>query len=167
MAKAAVNRALILALALAGLSPRLALAQVEGAPRVIDGATLAIDGRRFVLHGITVPALKQSCRRMKQAYPCGQVARAMLWELIGGRDVSCVPVEGEHPAGAAIPAICSAGDINLNESMVRSGWALADRTVEQDYAALEDAAKKARRGLWSGEFDPATEPEQTSVQTTD
>ena len=51
--------------------------------------------------------------------------------------------------------------------MVRSGWALADRTVEQDYGALEDAARKARRGLWSGEFERAAEHERASGQTTD
>jgi len=162
-----MSRALALALVLGGLWPALALAQVEGPARVIDGATLAIGGQRFGLHGLAAPALDQSCRRMSQAYQCGQVARAMLWELIGGRDVSCVPVEGAAAVGNAIPAICSAGDVNLNESMVGSGWALADRTVEQGYGALEDDAREAGRGLWSGEFDLAGEHQQASGQTAD
>jgi endonuclease YncB( thermonuclease family) len=164
---AALVRASALALVLAGLLPRLALAQVEGTPRIVDGATLEIAGQRFRLHGIRVPALDQSCRRMDRAYPCGQVARATLWDLIGGRDVTCTPVAGGDPAGAPVPAICSAGDVNLNESMVRSGWALADRAVEPEYAALEDGAREAGRGLWSGVFDLAGAHDPAPEQATE
>ena len=74
----AAVRATALALALAGLPPGLVRAQVEGTPRVIDGATLEIAGQRFRLHGIAAPALDQVCRRAEQEYPCGKVARAVL-----------------------------------------------------------------------------------------
>lgn len=152
----AAVRATALALALAGLPPGLVRAQVEGTPRVIDGATLEIAGQRFRLHGIAAPALDQACRRAKQEYPCGKVARAVLWDLIAGLDVSCLPVPPAAQAGAtgdAIPATCAAGGTDLNRSMVESGWALADRTVSEDYVALEADAEAAGRGLWSGEFE--------------
>ena len=36
--------------------------------------------------------------------------------------------------------------------MVRGGWALAARPESLDYVALEEAAAKARAGLWRGDF---------------
>jgi endonuclease YncB( thermonuclease family) len=152
----AAIRATVLALALAGLLPGLVRAQVEGTPRILDGATLEIAGQRFRLHGIAVPALDQACRRAKQEYPCGKVARAALWDLTGGLDVRCLPVPAAAEAGGggdAVPATCTAGGTDLNQSMVETGWALADRTVSEDYVAPEEDAEAAGRGLWSGEFD--------------
>jgi endonuclease YncB( thermonuclease family) len=151
----AAIRATAVALALAGLLPGPVRAQVEGTPRVVDGATLEIAGQRLRLHGIAVPELDQACRRAHQEYPCGRVARAALWDLIGGLEVSCLPVPAAAQAadaGAAIPAICTAGGTDLNRTMVESGWALADRRVSEDYVAGEAEAEAAGRGLWSGEF---------------
>jgi endonuclease YncB( thermonuclease family) len=153
---ASAIRATALALALAGLLPGLVRAQVEGTPRIIDGATLEIAGQRFRLHGIAVPELGQACRRAHQEYPCGKVARAALWDLIAGLEVSCLPVAAGVRAGGggdAILATCTAGGTNLSQTMVETGWALADRSVSQDYVALEEDAEAAGRGLWSGEFD--------------
>jgi endonuclease YncB( thermonuclease family) len=46
--------------------------------------------------------------------------------------------------------------------MVETGWALADRTVSEDYVAPEEDAEAAGRGLWSGEFDlPGTREPNT------
>jgi endonuclease YncB( thermonuclease family) len=150
----AAIRATVLALALAGLLPGLVRAQVEGTPRILDGATLEIAGQRFRLHGIAVPELDQACRRAGREYPCGKVARAVLWDLTGGLDARCLPVPAAAGGGGdAVPATCTAGGTDLNQSMVETGWALADRTVSEDYVALEEDAEAAGRGLWSGEFD--------------
>ncbi len=146
---------LLAALTLASPAPGLALAAVEGKPRIVDGASLEIAGRRFRLAGIEAPGLDQVCERAGQAYDCGKVARAVLWNLIDGREVSCEPARDAGAAGAgAIAAICKAGDTNLGERMVAAGWAFADRSAAEAYGALEDEAKKARRGLWTGSVEP-------------
>jgi endonuclease YncB( thermonuclease family) len=139
--------------------PAAAPAEVQGKPRIIDGATLEVAGRRFRLAGIAAPALAQVCHRADQEYACGKVPRAVLWNLIAGREVTCQPVAdtGSGDAGAkktgARAATCRAGDTNLNESMVTAGWAVADPAGTTPYDPLEESAKAARRGLWSGEFD--------------
>ena len=51
-----------------------------------------------------------------------------------------------------IVAVCWIGSDNLNAWMVWQGWAVAYRRFSTDYVLHEDAAKKARRGLWRGEF---------------
>jgi endonuclease YncB( thermonuclease family) len=43
--------------------------------------------------------------------------------------------------------------VNLNEGMVRSGWALADRATGATYEALEKEAEQAGRGIWRSAFE--------------
>ena len=93
------------------------------------------------------PALDQVCHRLGKPYPCGKVARAALWDLVGGRDVICTPVPGADGAGEAVPATCTAGGASLGEGMVERGWALADRAAGDAYGALEDAAEGRPRAL--------------------
>lgn len=139
--------------ALVGLSCGPALAQVEGAPRIVDGQTLQVAGQRFHLQGVVAPALDQVCQRAGKPYPCGKVAWAALWSLVGGADVTCTSVPGTDAVDSALPATCTAGEKNLNQGMVRSGWAIADPAAGAPYDGLEDEARKAGRGLWRSEFD--------------
>lgn len=139
--------------ALLGMNSAPTLAQVEGKPRIVDGQTLEVAGSRFRLQGVQAPALDQICHRVGKPYPCGRVARAALWDLVGGLDVTCTPVPDAAAADDAVPAICTAGEARLNQGMVESGWALADRTADDAYGALEDAAREAGRGLWRSAFD--------------
>lgn len=127
------------------------LAEIAGTPRIIDGRTLEVAGRRITLFGIDAPDPDQVCRHGGRDYQCGKVARAALWDLVAGLDVSCTP-EVEAPDGS-IAAICTAGGSSLNENMVYAGWALADRAATDRYVQTEADAKKARRGLWKGEFE--------------
>ncbi len=140
--------------------PAEVLAEVKGKPRVVDGDTLEIAGKSFRLYGIEAPDLDQVCHRAGEDYACGKVARAALWDLAAGREVSCAPVVAAGSPDAAtrdagvIAATCTAGDINLNEGMVAAGWALAEPPGTVPYDQFEEGAKVARRGLWTGEFDP-------------
>jgi hypothetical protein len=51
-------------------------------------------------------------------------------------------------------SVPSPSHANLNAEMVRSGLALAFRTYSLGYVEQETEAKLAKRGLWSGQFDP-------------
>jgi endonuclease YncB( thermonuclease family) len=132
-----------------------ALAATAGPSRVVDGETLEVGAQRVRLFGIDAPALDQVCQHGGQDYQCGRVARATLWDLVGGLDVSCEPAGASSAPDSVMMAICRAGGIDLNEAMVLSGWALADRAATGRYAALEAQAKQARRGLWRGQFEPS------------
>src|SRR5918996_1097840 len=106
-----------------------ALAEIAGTPRIIDGRTLEVAGQRVTLFGIDAPDVEQVCQHGGRDYQCGKVARAALWDLVAGLDVSCTP-EAEAPApDGSIAATCTAGGSSLNENMVYTGWALAERAA--------------------------------------
>lgn len=121
---------------------------LSGKSRVIDGDTLDVAKRRVRLAGIDAPEREQQCSDTAGLPTnCGEIARRTLSDLVGGRPVACAPVELD-PYGRVV-ATCAVGGADLGEVMVTSGQALAtDR-----YKPMEDEAKAARRGIWSGRFD--------------
>jgi len=142
-----------------------ARAELTGAAQIIDGNTLEVAGQRVELFGIDAPDLDQVCRHAGRDYECGKVARAALWDLVAGLDVVCTPEPGVPTEDGVVVATCTAGGFSLNENMVHTGWALADRQASDRYVAKEEEAKEARRGLWRGEFDLPWEWRQIAPAT--
>ena len=58
-------------------------------------------------------------------------------------------------------ATCFANKININATIVRSGWAIAYRKYSTDYIEDEFYAQQKRSGMWAGRFIP---PSQWRVQ---
>ena len=138
------------------LAPSVAVADITGKPRVVDGDTLHINQTKTRLHGIDAPEMKQTCRTSKgKEQLCGQLAKQALQRLIQGQDITCKGDERDR-YGRLI-AVCYTGPYDLNAKMVRQGWALAYRRYSMDYVDDENAAKVARKGLWRGEFVPPWE----------
>jgi endonuclease YncB( thermonuclease family) len=61
---------------------------------------------------------------------------------------------GEPDVYGRILARCTINGKSLNEQLVRAGWAVARPSETTDYVAAEAAAKKAKLGLWQGQFQP-------------
>ncbi len=135
-----------------------ARAEVAGPPKIIDGDTLAVQGRVIRLFGIDAPELGQACRIGARAYDCGRIARTALLDLTAGATVRCqlAPASPENGAedGGADGRIgrCTADGYDLSEGMAYTGWALALRPVSERYVVFEERARAASRGLWKGHF---------------
>ena len=134
-------------LALAAVPAR---ADITGKARVIDGHTFEVAGRRVRLHGIHAPALDQTCRWPGRTIDCGTLARLALMDLTAGTDVVCRPRGGG--AGGPVTAVCFADGFDIGRNMVHTGWALAYRAQSTVYVDTEEAARKAKRGMWRGTF---------------
>ena len=113
-----------------------------------------------MLFGIEVPGLGQVCARFGRAYPCGNVARTALMDLVAGAMVTCRPVTGARAKQAGgltregiSVALCQATSVDLSWNMVHTGWALAEPAYGmRHYGAIEAAARKRGSGLWKGNF---------------
>ncbi len=142
----------IFAVALAGN----ATAQSANGAIAHDGDDIILAGTDFRMQGIDAFELGQPCQGAgAAAIPCGQRAKDELAKVIQGQTVECRPT-GER-AGKRIVARCFAGTTNLEEEMVRRGWAF----VRPDYAKertsmlcqLERTAAASNLGGWAFKFE--------------
>lgn len=135
-----------------------------GLPRTIDdgaGGLVVRDGDSFKLNetsirldGIDAPELKQNCNSADGSiWRCGPESRKQLGLLLKSGEVKCTSTATDR-YGRSI-ATCSAGKIeDVAREMVRQGWAIASgRQGEGKYAAEEEEARKAKRGIWQGPFE--------------
>jgi endonuclease YncB( thermonuclease family) len=132
---------------LAARLDRVDMKRPVGAAVVNDGDTITIAGEKIRLRGIDAPEYSQTCMRASIKYACGREARETLRKLIGGQPVTCAGWQRDRYG--RLLGDCKAGPTDLNRSLVEQGWAVAFGGFE----AEEDAARRAGKGLWAGEFD--------------
>ena len=127
-----------------------ATADIQGAPTIIDGDSLEVEGRRFDLFGIDSPEPGTICwKENGDSFDCGRIATTALLDLTAGLEVVCTPLDRpDSNETGAIWATCTADGFNLNRNMVHTGWAIADRSATDVYVDTEHEAKTAKRGLW-------------------
>lgn len=125
---------------------------------VQDGDSFVIQQTTIRLDGIDAPEIKQNCFSADDSiWRCGGEARNQLAKMLRKGDVNCEP-RAKDRYGRTI-AKCSAKDIpDIAEAMVRQGWAISAAKIgEGKYAAAEEEARNAKRGLWQGKFERPTE----------
>ena len=137
--------------AVAGIVSAAPLESVVGVASVIDGDTIEIHGTQIRLYGIDAPERGQLCQRPTgENWRCGQIAALELVSFIDGAPITCTPnVIDRH---GRLVAVCSAAGHDLNARMVAEGWAVAYRQYSKDYIPLEEDARSAKKGIWSGSF---------------
>ena len=118
--------------------------------RVVDGDSLESGERRIRLDGIDAPEFVQNCYDATDAsYPCGLEALKYLENLIQDSEVQCDCLPEPDIYGREM-CECFADDVSLNRAMVFGGYAVTYRSDR--YAAAEQNAKEAKRGIWQGRF---------------
>lgn len=137
---------------LALLLPMASHAQtLTGVASVIDGDTLEIHGQRIRLYAIDSPEGSQTCQRPNgTTWRCGAAAANAMSEMIGRRTVTCQ--QRSKDRYHRMVAICRVGGQDIGEWMVENGWALAYKQYGQDYAATEERAMRAKRGIHASRF---------------
>lgn len=133
-----------------------ALADIIGRASVIDGDTIEIHGQRIRLHGIDAPEKWQPCFDASgNSWRCGPAAANALDEFIGASPVSCR--ERDVDRYGRIVATCMVRGDDIEAWLVRNGHAMAYRRYSSDYIGVEQEARNAKRGIWSGVIQPPWE----------
>ena len=127
-------------------------ADVSGRARVIDGDTIEVGAVRIRLFGLDAPESAQSCLAGSRRWPCGEQATRALAGQIEGRSVACE--ERDRDRYGRVVAVCRYGGQDVNAWLVREGWAIAYRRYSTAYVGEEASARRAKRGLWRGDFVP-------------
>lgn len=133
--------------------PATVFAEIAGKPRIIDGDTIEIANQRIRLYGIDAPETAQGCVVDNKRWPCGRNATLALSSIIGTNWVVCQ--ERDKDRYGRIIAVCNiAGSqgLDVNATMVSQGWALAYKRFSTDYLKDEVDARRARKGIWKGDF---------------
>ena len=141
--------------------------EISGIPKVVDGDTVHIDNYKFRLEGIDAPEMRQQCKKESfkisflisftfyKDYSCGRVSKVKLINKINTSEIKCISSSKDRYKRYI--GTCFKGKTNLNQWMVRNGFAIAYRRYSKKYVPDEEFAKENKLGLWKGKF---MEPEK-------
>ena len=141
--------------------------EISGIPKVVDGDTIHINNYKFRLEGIDAPEMRQQCKKESfkisffigftfyKDYSCGRVSKEKLITKIDTTEIKCISSSKDRYKRYI--ATCYKGKTNLNQWMVRNGFAIAYRRYSKKYVPDEVYAKENKLGLWQGKF---MEPEK-------
>ena len=118
--------------------------------RVVDGDTLEINNYKIRIQGIDAPETAQICGQAGKPIHCGKLATYELENLIKDQEIKCLNIGKDKYE--RIIGECYLGDIEINEWMVKNGWALAYRKYSKKYVNAETYAKEKGLGIWAMEF---------------
>lgn len=144
--------AMIVALVLACGSASAQAPELVGRASVIDGDTLEIHGERIRLFGIDAIEAHQTCTLPTGAkWRCGGDAAKALAVHLAQKPTSCA-VRGTDRYKRSV-AVCRTAEGDVNDWLVRNGWAMAYRTYSTDYVEAEAEASRAGLGIWAAQFE--------------
>lgn len=148
----------VFAIALCAFPGGLHAQSLVGPTTVVDGDSLNVGSTQVRLFGIDAPEGKQTCNRDGKNWPCGEAAAGQLRSLTNGRVVQCRS-QGLDAFGRTI-AVCQAGGLELNRTMVASGWATAFRRFR--LCMWQRRCAPRQQGLVSG-IRPLSCPKTTAA----
>ena len=126
---------------------------IKGRAAIMDGDSFRLDGRIIRLYGIDAPEWRQTCKRTNGTrWNCGKAAGEKLRTLVANKVVTCSVVDTDRYRRDV--GRCTADRTDINDAMVRAGYALALRSITYAYVGAERDARSARRGVWAGSMTP-------------
>tara|TARA_B100000686_G_C16439722_1_gene786338 strand:+ start:97 stop:603 length:507 start_codon:yes stop_codon:yes gene_type:complete len=125
--------------------------EIIGKAIVIDGDTIKIEGKKIRLYGIDSPELKQLCRFKNNVnWYCGMEAKKALLDFIKNNTIKCLGTLKDKYK--RIIGTCYLDKQDIQEWMVKHGWAIAYRKYSKKYIDSENFAKFNNLGIWQGNF---------------
>ena len=141
----------LLAFALLPLPAIANAADVTGIAKVREGDQVQIGSSKIRLGGIDAPSVDQLClNNTGERWTCGVAARDELIKHTDGKSWTCHAERTDRRG--RIVARCEVEGEDIQQWMVKNGWALSYTRTSHDYDADEKAAREAKAGMWQGAF---------------
>jgi endonuclease YncB( thermonuclease family) len=142
---------LLLALPLLLLPVLAQAADISGVPKIREGDQITIGTSRIRLGAIDAPSVDQLCLDTKgERWTCGIAARDELIHHAADKSWTC-HVSQVDRRGRSV-ARCEIDGEDIQQWLVKNGWALSYTRFSHDYDADEKAAREAKVGMWQGAF---------------
>jgi len=123
---------------------------ISGLPNVVDGDSLAIDGRLLRLAGIDAPEVDQLCYVGNLPQRCGVESRAWLAAQVEDTRLDC---RIHYPDGAQrLVSTCWRGGQEINGLAVREGMAVVWAGAPSPYEGMQRDAQARGAGVWATDF---------------
>ena len=91
---------------------------------ITDGDTIRASDYRLRMQYIDAPEIKQKCKTVEgKIWDCGIKSKEYLEKLVLGKDIIC-KIVGRDKYKRSL-SICYDGKIDINQEMVKGGYALA------------------------------------------
>lgn len=120
-------------------------------PQVLDAGTLKTEDLTVRIAHVDALAANETCQsRLGGTWPCGARARTSLRGLVRMFTITCEKTTELDTDQVA--AVCTRRKINIGEWLVRQGWADPAEGAPDQYLALADEARKAKKGKWQAEW---------------
>ena len=125
--------------------------EIYGVPKIIDGDTVHINNYKLRLEGIDAPEMRQQCKKefLKISSTIGftfykdytgKVSKEKLISKISGTEIKCIFTTKDRYKRYI--ATCYKEKTNLNQWMVRNGYAIAYRRYSKNMYQMKNLLKK-------------------------
>jgi len=125
--------------------------EIKGYADIVDGDTIKIEKTKIRLSGIDAPEIKQLCvDKNLNEWHCGKKSKIALINFINNKTIKCIGHKKDRYK--RIIGECYLGKQDIQEWMVKNGWAIAYREYSKKYINAENFAKNNNLGIWEGKF---------------
>ena len=122
----------------------------RGSAEVTGPAMLKLEGKRILLWGVDAPVRGQPCHAGDKKWDCATASAKTLLNIVGNQEISCETRRVDQ--FGRVFAVCKAGELDINRTLVEAGMAVALPKETTDYVAAEATAKSKSIGVWRGPF---------------
>lgn len=135
---------------------------LRGPATASDGDTITITnelGKHSVrIWGADALESRQTCAKGREKVECGKTARDITRALLAEGDVNCEKKEDRDRYGRYVAICFSAAGTDIGRHIIQQGYAIEYKEYSDGrYAADEQAARAAKRGIWSMGFQAPAE----------
>lgn len=124
---------------------------IRGHAKIIDADSFFIGKSEIRLFGIDAPEGKQYCETADEKdYACGRASTKALKKFVKNKPLEC-RVRTWDKYDRAV-SVCYIDKADLNQWLVRHGWAVAYRKYSRNYVQAENSARQEALGIWQGNF---------------